>query len=110
MTDIDQLENIEGVVSQEVPCRDPECAGLAEPDQDGEHIMYECQSCGYIFGYERLPSPTGVDSSGGTCAIGVPEELRRAASQFAENALATVEGQQGGVSVTLKTKDGRAVT
>lgn len=62
-------------------CGDPECSGQAEPEQDGEHCSYwACPECGFEFGYE-LMSP---DSDEGACQIGVPENIRRAASAPAQ--------------------------
>lgn len=72
-------------VDQAVPCRDPECAergGMAEPDGDAEMRYYTCTECGYEFGYQQVKQDTG------TCQIGVPEGVRRAASAGAERAMA----------------------
>jgi hypothetical protein len=64
-------------VDEPVPCGDPECAetgGRAEPESDGELRYYACTECGFEFGYEMTRQPEG------TCQLGVPEEVRRAAS------------------------------
>lgn len=78
-----------------VACADPECLddtgqpSWAEPEQDGDHVYFECVVCGYTFGYERLQTaPVAVDS-GGVCAVGVPESLRRFASAGMDQALAS---------------------
>jgi hypothetical protein len=63
------------------PCRDPECAGVAEVEVDGDHRYFECMECGFCFGYERISVSTDE-----TCAIGVPEDLRRSASAPMEQA------------------------
>ncbi len=68
-----------------VRCADPECSGAAEPEQDGEHAYYECADCGYVFGFTRT-SPALQPA--GACAVGVPEDIRRAASQPMTNAVA----------------------
>lgn len=67
-------------------CADPECGGLAEPEQDGEHRYLECTCCGYAFGWERVET-VAVNPEGG-CSVGIPETIRRAASTAMENALA----------------------
>lgn len=67
----------------EMPCRDPECGGLAEVEIDGDHRYFECQECGFAFGYERI----GISVQADNCAVGVPETLRRAASQGMERAI-----------------------
>ena len=64
-----------------VPCRDPECDGIAEVEVDGDHRYYECMECGFAFGYQRISVSTDE-----TCAIGVPEDLRRSASAPMEQA------------------------
>lgn len=65
----------------ERPCRDPECSGTAEIERDGEHAYYECEECGFQFGYTKLGSE---DES---CAIGVPEAVRMSFSAGMEGAL-----------------------
>lgn len=78
--------------SQEVPCPDPDCGGMGEPDQDGDHLFYECKECGYQFGWDRVPQPAHVgDGAGGSCQIGVPESVRRAASKHMEGAIAGLD-------------------
>ncbi len=57
-----------------VPCYDPDCTGVAEPEQDGGHRYHACTSCGYSFNYESVPTEAG------SCELGVPEAVRRAAS------------------------------
>jgi hypothetical protein len=64
-------------VDEPVPCHDPECAedgGVAEPESDGELRYYACARCGYEFGYQMARQDAG------TCSLGVPEAIRRAAS------------------------------
>lgn len=79
-------------VGESVACRDPECAdaagnpSAAEPEQDGEHRYYACTTCGFAFGFERAQA-VAVNSAG-TCAVGIPEDLRRRASAAMEGALA----------------------
>lgn len=66
------------------PCRDPECSGVAEPEQDQDHCTYwACPECGYEFGHVLIGK--GEDE---TCQIGVPEEIRKAASAPMQAALA----------------------
>jgi len=69
-----------------VPCTDPRCRGRAEPEQDGDHTYFECDVCGYVFGFTRLE--TVAMNRDGHCAVGIPEDVRRAASQPMTNALA----------------------
>lgn len=69
-----------------VPCNDPGCRGRAEPEQDGDHTYFECLECGYAFGFTRLE--TVAVQRDGACAVGVPEDIRRAASLPMTNALA----------------------
>lgn len=68
------------------PCADPRCNGRAEPEQDGDHTYLECETCGYCFGFER--AETVAVNSEGTCSVGIPEDVRRAASRPMTNALA----------------------
>ncbi len=46
-----------------LPCYDPDCAGVAEPEQDGRHRYHVCVTCGYAFNYEPVADdtcPTGA--------------------------------------------------
>jgi hypothetical protein len=64
-------------VDEPVPCLDPECAekgGMAEPESDGELRFYACTTCGYEGNYQM------VRQSSDACSLGIPEEVRRAAS------------------------------
>jgi rubredoxin len=61
-------------VDAPVPCHDPECGGTAEPESDGELRYHACTTCGYEFNYEQASQDAGA------CQIGVPEDVRRAAS------------------------------
>jgi len=74
------------IKADSVPCTDPQCGGRAEPEQDGDHAYFECEECGYAFGFTRLE--TVAVNRDGACAVGVPEDVRRAASQPMTNALA----------------------
>lgn len=74
------------LAAEAVPCTDPECGGQAEPEQDGDHAYYECLRCGYSFGFTR--TETLALNPDGACSVGIPENLRRAASQPMTNALA----------------------
>lgn len=67
-------------------CADPECGGTAEPEQDGDHRFHECRSCGYAFAWHRV-TDTG-DASTDPCSAGIPENVRRTASGFAQQVLA----------------------
>ena len=79
------------------PCRNPDCTdehghhGIAEPEQDGDVRYHECTTCGYAFGYERIETLSVQVKSEGSCAVGVPEDLRRRASAAMERAV-TAEG------------------
>lgn len=90
------------------PCANPECPtldpestvfnSLVEPEVDGDHRYYECEECGYAFGYERVGEGIRVE---GACAAGVPESVRRAASAPMEGALADEKKSQP-VPVTIR--------
>lgn len=69
------------------PCPDPECGGTAEPEQDGDHLYFECTRCGYAAGYHKAEQPTLAANQSGHCSVGVPEAVRRAASAAMDNAL-----------------------
>lgn len=59
------------------PC--PLCGTETEPELDGDHMYYECESehcCGYAWGYVRTDAPDP------DCAIGVPLAVRQQAPQF----------------------------
>lgn len=72
--------------AEAVACKDPACPGLAEPEQDGDHTYYECDLCGYSFGFER--AETVAVNPDGACSVGIPESVRRVASQPMTNVLA----------------------
>lgn len=57
-----------------------------EPEVDGDHKYKECPDCGYAWGYERVAEGVTID---GSCSIGVPESVRRAASAPMETAIAS---------------------
>lgn len=61
-----------------VACRDPECPGVAEPEQDGDTYFHACVECGYEFNFRIIRTTTVAGTD--TCAIGVPESVRRSAS------------------------------
>lgn len=69
-----------------VRCNDPACGGRAEPEQDGDHTYFECVECGYAFAFQRVE--TVAVNPEGRCSVGIPEDVRRAASQPMTNALA----------------------
>jgi hypothetical protein len=74
------------ISSDSRPCSDPSCNGRAEPEQDGDHTYFECVDCGYCFGFQRVE--TVAVNRAGHCSVGIPEDVRRAASQPMTNALA----------------------
>ena len=57
------------------PCRDPDCLGEAIQEQDGDHSYWDCQECGYCFGYEI------VEMGEDTCAVGIPIETLQSMPQ-----------------------------
>jgi hypothetical protein len=61
-------------------CPDEDCGGIAEPEEDlseGGLLQYfKCRTCEMEFGY-RLLRDEAMD---GTCSLGVPEPVRKAAS------------------------------
>lgn len=62
------------LIEGEQPCPDVDCGGVAEPEVDAGYSYYECGECGFQFGYARMDQPDE------TCALGIPEAIRRAAS------------------------------
>lgn len=81
------------------PCYDEECEGTAELEVDGDHKFYVCDTCGFEFGHTKTDVvATGDDA----CAIGVPENLRRAASRAAERELAKDAPVTLGASIGLR--------
>jgi len=60
---------------------------MAEPEQDGEHCYYSCPTCGYLFGFSTARLSLTAQNDG-ACAVGVPEDVRRAASAPMRNVLA----------------------
>lgn len=50
----------------------PACHEMAEPEQDGDVSYFSC-GCGMDFGYQIVTEDP-------SCQLGVPEDLRRAAS------------------------------
>lgn len=77
------------ISADSVPCADPQCGGRAEPEQDGDHTYFECEHCGYAFGFTR--TETVAVNPDGACSVGIPENVRRAASRPMTNALAASE-------------------
>jgi hypothetical protein len=67
------MSELETDLVQDKPCFDPECAGTAEPDKDGDHMYWTCGLCGSEFDYERV----GQNPEAGACSIGVPESVRQ---------------------------------
>jgi hypothetical protein len=63
-------------------CADPDCRGVAEPEQDGDHQWLECTTCGYAHSWARITETSDTPQSRDVCAVGVPEAVRRAASSF----------------------------
>lgn len=61
-------------------CADSECGGIAEPEEDlnegGTLRYWVCPKCGMEDGYELVRD----EAQAGTCQLGVPEPVRRAAS------------------------------
>lgn len=51
---------------------------MVEPEVDGDHRYWECEECGFAFGYEKIEEGVRIE---GNCSIGVPESVRRAASE-----------------------------
>jgi hypothetical protein len=77
---------ISQVTTDARPCANPECDNQeVEPEQDGEHLYFECEECGYGFGWEKIEEGVRLE---GNCSIGVPESVRRASSAGMEGAIA----------------------
>lgn len=82
-------------------CPDEECIdsdtglrSIAEPDGDGDLHYYACDNCGYEFGYERITPDTLAVDEDGSCSIGVPAEVRKAASAGMEASLAAQQRKE----------------
>lgn len=60
-------------------CPDPDCRGTTEPEQDGDVLYDECVVCGFALNWRRAEDP---EQSDGRCAVGIPEDVRRAANSF----------------------------
>lgn len=67
-------------IGAQVVCKNPECKGIAEPEQDGDHGYWACTTCGFEFGYHKIETTQLAVDAAGSCAIGVPESIRRAFS------------------------------
>lgn len=72
-------------VEETRPCRDEECPGSADPEQDGDTRYWACTLCGMEFGFERTPQPVQD-----ACAIGVAPEVRQRFSSPADGRPAPV--------------------
>lgn len=61
-------------------CPDSDCAAVAEPEEEltegGLLRWWICGTCGTEFGYVVIKD----DAQAGTCALGIPEGVRRVAS------------------------------
>jgi hypothetical protein len=55
---------------------------LVEPDIDDETEYHECPECGFSWGHKKASDATKV--TGGSCQLGIPEEVRRAYSVLPE--------------------------
>jgi hypothetical protein len=91
MPDTEELVKPLFVDNGEMPCFDSECLddngerSIATVERDGEHMYYECDTCGSCFNYTKL----AVDHEHtDTCAVGIPEDLRRRMSAGMEGAMA----------------------
>ena len=62
------------VTEAEIHCIDAECDGTVEVEMDGDLTYNECDECGSTWGFMR------VNSEGEFCQVGIPEQVRRAAS------------------------------
>lgn len=84
-------DNVTEVAVEEVVlCIDIDCPGsedptLIEPEIDGTHRYFECSECGSCYGYERVAPPSAE-----SCAVGVPEAVRRAYSENHDSASSKV--------------------
>lgn len=54
-------------------CEDPSCPGTGELERDGLVIYFECDTCGYTFGWHRLSGRT-FGAPIGTNPEGHPKE------------------------------------
>ena len=80
-----------------VACLDPDCItdvgarSVAEPEHDGDYRYYCCTTCGHTFGFVQSTSYAIAAQNGGFCAVGVPEDVRRAASAPMEHSIAAAQ-------------------
>lgn len=77
-------------------CRDPECSGTAEPEQDGDVEWLECVVCGYGFDHVRLTADRAPSDD--VCAAGIPEAVRRRASQVSQAPLLQIGRRDAGAA------------
>ena len=87
-----------------VPCRDPIATGSGEEEVDGNVRYRVCQTCGFEYAYERVE----ISGEQEVCAIGVPEALRRAASEPMERAMAPKSDPPNSEELRLTSNDARA--
>lgn len=80
------------------PCGDPDCDGTAEPEGDQELRYFSCDVCGFEFGYQRVT--TELAEVGG-CSLGIPADVRRAASAPMERALGEQAKRSNVVPLTI---------
>lgn len=86
------LQQVESAEKECPVCRDEfDIEVLVEPEVDGEHRYWECEDCGYAWGYERIEQGVRIE---GNCSVGVPESVRRAASAPMEKAMAQEAAKQ----------------
>ena len=71
-------------------CIYDDCPGVPESEMDGGYFYFSCPECGSEWGYRQLPSKVDDES----CGIGVPVDVRRAASTPMEAAIAQEEARK----------------
>jgi hypothetical protein len=54
---------------------------IVEPDVEDQTEFFSCPECGYEWGWSKIETPQD------TCAMGVPEDVRRRASAGMESAM-----------------------
>ena len=66
-------------------CFDPECSGVAVPEQEWDTTYLVCDECGSEFGHRRVAAEPD-------CSRGVPEAVRRSVPSLAQHNAAVLLG------------------
>ncbi len=75
------MADLTELMTADIPCFDPECAGMGEPESEGDLSWFTCEVCNSEYGYERIPQTQASENS---CQLGVPESVRRIGSAMGD--------------------------